>query len=587
LREAVMLIDTGGTGNDASGNGLAAAKAGQINTASPFGVNDVVQFTPDLFGPAQQQVVLEDGTLLLSRSVTITGPAASRLAVSGNNQSTVLEVAPGATVRISGLTVEAGAGSGNSGGGIDNRGTLTLTDAVVSGNTAVQGGGGIANTGTLTLAHTVVAGNTALSNAGIDNSGTLTLTDSTVSGNTALLGNGGLANYGGAMTLVDSTVSGNTAYGAGGLGNYLGGTATLIDSLVSGNAAANAAGIVNYSTMTLVDSTVSANKAGAWGGGILNFGTLTLTDSTVAGNAAPTDGGIANAGTLTLADTVVAGNTALSNAGIDNSGTLTLTDSTVSGNTALLGNGGDIVNTGTLTFANTAVPGNGGIDTFGALTLTDSTVAGNAAPTDGGVDNSGTLTPTDSGGLAWIDTTGTRPPTDSSASDTIGGTSGNTAAMSLDDGADPAGVNHNVSAQRAGLTPIDNLLFGHTATDRAVSGGSTGNDNRSAEATLRMPADGIVHTDMLTLGPCTPEGPAWESTASAVYSESKPRDDRAQRLAPSDCEVFLDPGSGLQAEWTPACLVGLLPPWFLNDEGPLEERSAPSQGFVERDEDRR
>jgi hypothetical protein len=206
LREAVVLIDTGGAGTDASGGGLAAAKARQINSASPFGVNDVIQFASGLFGPAHQQVVLEDGTLLLSGNATISGPAASRLAVSGNNRSTVFAVTPGAAVSISGLTVEAGAASGNSGGGIDNGGTLTLTDTVVSGNTAIQGdGGGILNFGTLTLAGSTVSGNTALNDAGIDNSGTLTLTDSTVSGNTAVLGNGGIANYGGTMKLIDST----------------------------------------------------------------------------------------------------------------------------------------------------------------------------------------------------------------------------------------------------------------------------------------------------------------------------------------------------------------------------------------------
>jgi hypothetical protein len=158
--------------------------------------------------------------------------------------------------------------------------------------------------------------------------------------------------------------------------------------------------------------------------------------------------------------------------------------------------------------------------------------------------------------------------------------------MSLDHGAGPASVSKDVSAQGAGLTPINNLLFGHTATHRADSGGSTGNGNSSAETTVRIPADGIVNTDMLTLGHCSQEGPAWERAALAAYSESKPGDDRAERVAPSDRYVFLEQGSGLQAEWTAASLVGLLPPWFLYDEGPLEERSAPSQRFMERDEDR-
>ncbi len=173
MREAVALIDTGGAATDSSGNSLAPAKASQINTTSPFGVNDVIQFAPNLFGPTQQQIVLMDGPLLLDQNATISGPGASQLAVSGNNQSTVFEVAAGATVSLAGLTVEEGASFGVSGGGgIVNAGTLTLTNTIVSGNTAVLGnGGGIANSGALTLFASTVSGNAALNDGGIDSTG--------------------------------------------------------------------------------------------------------------------------------------------------------------------------------------------------------------------------------------------------------------------------------------------------------------------------------------------------------------------------------------------------------------------------------
>lgn len=65
LPEAIALIDTGGTATDASGNSLAAAKASQINTASPFGSNDTIQFAASLFNSAQQQLILQDGSLLV------------------------------------------------------------------------------------------------------------------------------------------------------------------------------------------------------------------------------------------------------------------------------------------------------------------------------------------------------------------------------------------------------------------------------------------------------------------------------------------------------------------------------------------
>src|SRR5262249_30557668 len=46
LREAILLVNSGGTATDSSGNSLAAAKPGQIDTTSSvgFGSNDTIQF---------------------------------------------------------------------------------------------------------------------------------------------------------------------------------------------------------------------------------------------------------------------------------------------------------------------------------------------------------------------------------------------------------------------------------------------------------------------------------------------------------------------------------------------------------------
>jgi hypothetical protein len=74
---------------------------------------------------------------------------------------------------------------------------------------------------------------------------------------------GGIYNVGGDLTLVESTVSDNKAAGFGG-------------------------GIANFLTAKLTDSTVSGNESGfSNGGGIYHFGIeLTLTGSTVSGNKA-------------------------------------------------------------------------------------------------------------------------------------------------------------------------------------------------------------------------------------------------------------------------------------------------------------
>jgi predicted outer membrane repeat protein len=186
--------------------------------------------------------------ILIGRNLTIRGPGAGVLAISGGNAGRVFDVSKGVIVTISNLTIkngEPGEGYPN-GGGIYNEGTLTLTDSTVSGNRALDGGG-IDNAGTLTLINSAVSGNSATnlyaSGGGIYNEGTLTLINSTISGNSALADDPHGTGYGG--------------------------------------------GIDNEGTLTLSNSTVSSNSASTSGGGIYNGGRLTLSNSSVSGNRAP------------------------------------------------------------------------------------------------------------------------------------------------------------------------------------------------------------------------------------------------------------------------------------------------------------
>ena len=151
--------------------------------------------------------------------------------------------------------------------------------------------------------------------------------------------NSGIIN-GGTLTLTDSTVSANdNVANGGGINNLTSGTLTLKSSTVSGNGVLdNGGGIFNSGTLTLTESTVSGNvAAGTIGGGIFNAGTMTLKNSTVSDNTAVSDGGgIFNysTGMLTLKSSTVSDNTAADGGGIYNQGgTLTLRDSTVSNNT--------------------------------------------------------------------------------------------------------------------------------------------------------------------------------------------------------------------------------------------------------------
>lgn len=124
-------------------------------------------------------------------------------------------------------------------------------------------GGGIQNKGTLTLKQSTIHQSAGSYGAGIRNQGMLTVIDSTISNNSANVGGGGIHNSSGAqLKVINSTISGNKAKVAGG-GVY-----------VSSN-----------STAKLINSTISNNMSDGAGGGIFNNGnTLTMINTLVANN---------------------------------------------------------------------------------------------------------------------------------------------------------------------------------------------------------------------------------------------------------------------------------------------------------------
>jgi len=128
-------------------------------------------------------------------------------------------------------------------------------------------GGGIYSRGTVTVTNSTLSGNSAIHGGGIINYGTLTVTNSTLSGNSASQKGGGILNAG-TLTVTNSTLASNSAGDdGGGIRNY------------------------NGSTLTVTNSTLASNSAGDLGGGIINLGALTVTNSTLSGNSASGDGG--------------------------------------------------------------------------------------------------------------------------------------------------------------------------------------------------------------------------------------------------------------------------------------------------------
>ena len=309
----------GGAGGSAGEGGAGGSDVACLDSVCPCtepGIRAAIAegggpFTFDCNGAT---TVVTDAEIVLDNDVILDGEG--NLTVDGNEAHRVFSVPETVTAELTGFTITKGLVLGDLGfgGGIQNEGTLTLTDSTVSGNIATVGGG-IFNLGTLTVTTTAVSGNNTMrseasgaTGGGIFNRGTLAVTNSRLRGNRAVFG-GGIYNYNpGMLTLTDSSVRENTAFYGGGIQN--GGTLALVNSTVYENSGSYGGGIHNGSidALTLTNSTVSGNTAVFTGGGIHNEGTLTLTNSTVSRNTAvDTGSGIENYRTLTVTNSLVDG----------------------------------------------------------------------------------------------------------------------------------------------------------------------------------------------------------------------------------------------------------------------------------------
>jgi hypothetical protein len=181
-------------------------------------------------------------------------------AITFEGTATTIRRAPGALlpfrileVALTGdLTVKAVALSGGrgpllaNGGGILNRGALTLTGSTLTDNIAGASGGGIYNSGTATFTSSRIAGNsTGLLGQGggvYNNNGTMTFTSTPIENNSAVLEGGGIFTVGGVVTISTSPVTANHAVLIPGGIYRSGGTMTITASPVTANTPTNCAG---------------------------------------------------------------------------------------------------------------------------------------------------------------------------------------------------------------------------------------------------------------------------------------------------------------------------------------------------------
>jgi CSLREA domain-containing protein len=242
---------------------------------------DTVLFDSGLTG----QIITVSSVLTMDKDLTIDG-GTNHITVSGGNNVEVMHIEISQTVNLQNLTIANG--KSDYGGGINNQGTLSITNVNVANNNATSEGGGIENGYTLIVTNSTFSNNNALNygvGGAISSGGPLTITNSTFSGNSARQGGGIFSN--GSLNVTDSTFSNNTAinYGVGG-GIYNMNTLTVTNSTFSGNTAGSEGGAIdNDDVLTVTNSTFSGNSANSWGAALYNDGSATLTNSIFASSS--------------------------------------------------------------------------------------------------------------------------------------------------------------------------------------------------------------------------------------------------------------------------------------------------------------
>jgi predicted outer membrane repeat protein len=234
-----------------------------------------------------------------SKDVTIQGQGAEKTIVQAHvtleeSPDRVFLIAQGATVTIRDLTIRHGNAhlddvDWRCGGGIANKGTLTVEDCIIHNNTGNNGGGIWSSNGTLTVVNSSIHHNTAdrIAPDGWDDG----------------FGGGIELEGGDVLTLVNSTVHDNEAKSQGG-GIY----------------------VAFGSTATLNTCTISGNQSTTYGGGLYTMGVLHLTQCTVANNVAKAEPAAGQIGERVRKDHLHAGG------GVYVMGTLHYTNSIIANN---------------------------------------------------------------------------------------------------------------------------------------------------------------------------------------------------------------------------------------------------------------
>ncbi len=568
-------------------------------------------------------------------NLTIVNTSGGAATVDGGGNNRVFDVNASDTnnaatnflVTMQGFTIQNGIASPGdlapgAGGGIRDQGnqSVTLTNMVLTNNSATADGGGIVMENTVNSSWMLTINNSTISNnhagdagGGIDTDGAGTVvinSGSVITGNTDLNQGAGLyvdailvgtVDVGASLTMTGTTVSNNQALAAGTLGppasggsgggisNAGNGAVTITSSTVANNFAAGTGGGFSdenaQGTLSVMNSLFVGNTANGQGGGIQEGGpSTTIINTSLRGNNSGASGGglFANGATLTVTDSNFVNNTASAGGGgieVETTGTgtasSTITNTTLTGNSALNNagaNGGGLdapatTFTGGLTLLNDTINGNfatngGGIfwgGTTGTFALQNTIVAANFAGTGPDANNpAGTFT--DSGGnLIGISGAGS-----GNIGFTAATTQTGTVATPLDPMLGPLQNNGGPSVGLGALTlETEALLPGSPALDKGVAAGAPATDERGFArpdaGTAELPDVGAFEFQDVTLSlNVTPASPTVAVGGSDTFTIAV-TNTSGNALPADNSTLTVTLSAGLTASGSLTFNVGALP----------------------------
>ena len=324
------LLDTAdttpgdGLALDAAGNTTLRAAIQEANALPGADRIDLPAGDFDLLTAGRGEDAAATGDLDITDDVSIIGAGRGDTIIDNGDLDRILDVRPGATVLLSGVTLRNGSAVSGNGGSVRNLGTLTIFDSELTFASSSIGGGAISNEvgATLIVQESRIADNVASGvsgGAGLLNQGTATVDRSIFDQNTAFIAGGGIKNDASAnLTVIGTEFTNNRANtGRDGGGLFNSGIANISHSTFELNRATNGGAIyVNgggNAQLGLTNSTLSNNFGIGRGGGIyqadgdddinVRLSTITLN---IAGSAG---GGIFTTGAIGLSGSIVAGNT--------------------------------------------------------------------------------------------------------------------------------------------------------------------------------------------------------------------------------------------------------------------------------------